>query len=299
MELEARNVDPDRITDSRLLKEVRVPVQNGDNPSRFRPAPWWIREAESGSGFRLLWNPRGEDPRTSVAAVIPRDSDRPDWWITLALESRRSTMTPWETARALCSFRNRGWDVSKITDRVAPLLDLPESQTWVEVYLDFTDLPDAVTRRLHRGDVGPRMLRYLMEAPGSVRAPLFDAVGDGRVDWTVQQGRVLAEALRRLSDEERTAWVDHLRTVSGENPRERGAALLDEARRRAYPETTRREDAFRGSLRDLDLDGRIDVVPPDNFEGDYLDFRIRCRRSDDLTELAEELKTCQPLLEHV
>lgn len=297
MNTTARDVVVDAIAPCPLLEACRVDLPGTGEESGTLPEPWWIR---SGNGaLRALWYPRNPTREGRVPAVFVEESDRSDRSLTLTLLRRYEVLSPLETGRLLAYLHEKGESIEDLARNAAPRLGLPAAETWVEVYRRFPGLPEPVRDRLHRGDLQPRLVRYLLEVPSHRRAPLLEAIGDGRVDLTVQQARTLSEALRRLPREEELRWEEGRIPCDDEDPRATGKRWLDEARRLAFPETHRRERRFQKALDGLQLDGRIRVDPPPQFEGDYLDFHVRCGRDEDLTELAEALKSCRSLLEHV
>lgn len=297
MQTSARDVVAAQVRPSPMLEACRLGKGEGGDDARRLPEPWWVQS--SGEGLHGLWYPRGKPPSESVPAVIVTDLEESARWATLRLIARHGNLSPLETGRLLEFLHDRGCSAEELTRRAAKHLDLPAAPVWVETYRRFPDLPDTVGQRLHREELDPRLIRYLLDVPDRLRGPLWDALGQGRIDLTVQQARRLSEALRRLPRDRDADWEERRSLRSDEAPREAGERWLREARRLAFPETDRRERAFRRDLEGLDLDGRIRVDPPDRFEGDYLDFHLRCHRDGNLNELAEALKSCQPLLEHV
>lgn len=297
MNTTARDVAAEQVPPCPLLEASRVEGPDSREDPPGPPEPWWLRATDGAP--RALWYPRDPVREGTVPAVFVVDPEPSDRSLTLTLLGRRETLSPLETGRLLAYLHDGGDTTENLARNVAPRLGLPASETWVETYRRFLDLPDSMRERLHREDVEPRLVRYLLEVPPRHRRPLVEAVGEGHVDLTVQQARTLSEALRRLPRERDPDWKKHLAPRTDEDPRDAGERWLSEARRLAFPEIHRRERGFREALDDLELDGRIRVDPPPHFEGDYLDFHLRCRRDEDLNHLAEALKSCRPLLEHV
>lgn len=297
MKTTARDVMAAQVRPCPMLEACRLGEKEAGDDARRLPEPWWVRPSDE--GLCGLWYPRGQPRSDSVPAVIVTELEDPPRLLTLRLIARHGDLSPLETGRLLDYLHARGYTVEELARRAAGPLGLPAAKVWVETYRRFPDLPDPVRGRLHREELDPRLIRYLLDVPDRLREPLWDALGEGRIDLTVQQARRLSEALRRLPRARDADWEERRSVRSDEEPRETGERWLGEARRLAFPETDRRERAFYRDLKALDLDGRIRVDPPDRFEGDYLDFHLRCHRDQNLSDLAEALKSCQPLLEHV
>lgn len=273
-----------------LLRECLL-----DKSSGGLPEPTWV--AHFGENPVTVWSGRSDSHRGPSAVLLIEEPSSPAWEVVLEFWNRYRTVTNLE--KALVVSRLRSTLSEEAQRRMADLLDLPPSEPLLNALETVGDFPEKFRERLHEDEVSLRMVRYLNQLPDKVRGFLARGIADGRLGFSVQEIRQLEEAVRRLTDDQRDDWLDRVGKIDEEHPRERGRTVLRKTREMAYPRTVERTERFRETLEDLDLDGRIDVSHPDNFEGDYLDFRFRCRRDDDLVKLSEELKRCKKLLQHL
>jgi hypothetical protein len=283
---------------SPLLRHRRDDADRTEEP----PRPAWAMG--DGNDYLILWHPRDVASGSSHPGMLIREADWAPWQLTLALWRRNESLSPLEAGLVLGDLLDRGVDRDELLVAMDDFLGLPRSGEWLRCYTGFRDLPESTRRALHEGEVDPRHVRFINQCPEPLQPLLHQLMGEGRLSLSVQETRRLMEATRRLDDEERQRITSELREKleakqDPDHPRQVGRAFLEDVTRQAYPRTTERRESFEETLEELDLEGSIHVQPPDNFEGDYIDFRIRCYRDDDLDDLGEALKECQPLLEYV
>lgn len=285
----SRTVEVEELTEVPLLEKCRLP---SDADADLQPV-WLI---ESSSDPRPVWIPRGAAEGESREALIVEASGLEEWELTLTLWNRYRGPDPVEAGMVLehLEVGPRG------RHRLLDLLELPNADEVLDAYRQFPALPTTLRDPLRDGDLSPRLFRYLQRVPDDLEADLIDLLAvDTRV-LSVQDTRRLSEALRRLPPEKYDDFREQVNYPDEDrSPRDVGEELLESARRLAYPEVAKRRKDYEEDVTELDLDGRIDVSPPKNFEGDYLDVSLRCHRGESLEKLAEEVKKCQKLLEHV
>lgn len=291
------SLEGDTVRRSRLLETCRQ-TESGEAGSP--PEPAWVRSDEGTRGYRILWSPGRSVVERENRALELRGTEDPDWLLTLRLWARYRTLSALEKADVFRYLSDQGVSVEEICECACPVLDLPGSPVWVRAYRGMAGLPDTIRSRLHEGELPPRLLRFLLEIPDPFRDPLIVVLEQGRIHFSVQEGRRLSEAARRLGEDVLSDWNRALETLDPDrSPRDRGQRFLDRVEAWAFPETTGRKRRFQSELDELDLDGRLIVEPPPNFEGGHLKFRFRCDRNDDLSILAEEVKRCRNLFQYV
>ncbi len=261
----------------------------GVHPST--PVPWATLKGSDS----ILWPPPDEPRERSSVVEVSRD--QPDWRTVIELWNHRAKMTSVESGHVL------GWLRDEAPEPIGPresmeVIGRDPSEVWYSTLLETLELPDTLRARLDADDLSLRTIRYLRELPESWKRPIYREMAEERFRLSVQEFRQLVEASHRWTGEEEE-WLDLFHQTTADNPKERGKQFLERIRRRVYPTLHEQRESFEEDLRELDVSGRIRVSPPKNFEGDYLDFSLRCGRNDSLPELAEELKKCEPLLEHV
>lgn len=267
----------------------------GENKCEL-PEPTWVVPREEKS--LVVWSADTEPTRPREPILAVREPEGSLRELVLGFWERYRGFSELETARIVEELAG---DLSGEQRRgIADRLDLPPSEPLFEALGDLGEYPRALLDRLAEGELSLRLFRYFPEVPPSLRSKLVDGLAAGTLGLSVQELRQLEEASRRLTDGQREEWCERTEElVSEENPREAGKRLLELTRSMAYPRTRKRRQKFQESLEELDLDGRIQITPPKNFEGDYLDVKFRCHRDEDITRIAEELKRCQSLLEHL
>lgn len=284
----SQTVHPEKLPGVELLDACRNPE---DSPAKLEPV--WLRSSES--GVEPVWVPPGfERTGEDHEALVIEASGQPGWVLTLTLWNRYGGPDPVETGRVLEYLDGEG------DSRLLELLDLPNADEVLAAYRQFPDLPPPLREPLREEELSPRLFRYLQRVPDELELDLIDLLAEDTRVLSVQEMRRLSEALRRLPPDKYDDFRNGI-DYPGEDrsPRSVGDSVLERARRLAFPEVAERREAYERDRSGLDLDGRIDVEAPDNFEGDYIDVSLRCRRDEDLEKLAEEVKKCRKLLEHV
>lgn len=287
--LESRTVRTSEISDPSFLRECRRSSGTGSGPQ-----PVWILDREGTS--RPVWTPVNIHEKETVQALVIGNTSRSEPVLTLYFWNRYGGPNPVEKGRILRECSPEGSERSHVLEE----LDLPNAGEVLEAYRQLPDLPESLREQVAAGEVSPRLFRYFYRIPELLRPDLLDFLNRDPRTFSVQDTRELAEALRRLSPDEYARFLEQIDPPEEDvNARDIGQKVLEEARKRAYPELNRRRNDFNRDLESLDLDGRIDVNPPNNFEGNYLEFSFRCERDEDLETFAEEVRKCQKLLDHV
>lgn len=297
MDVEPIVLDADRGEPIELLR-LRRSRSGEELPIEY---PTWV--VKDGEDYLILWQPHGSSDGDQRPAMVLKESDWPAWKLSLRLWTRFDPPSPLEKGLIIGHLSEKEVPEEEILGAMNELLDLPRSKEWLTCYARFPELPDTVQTALHEERIDPRHVRFIQQMPDELADDFLHELGKGTIDLSVQETRKLMEALRRLGEDEINGIRTELRELVDEEtdnpPRERGRELLESAQERAFPRTTERRNNFEKELDDLDLPGRINVSPPKNFEGNYLDVRIRCTRDDSIEDLAEELKRCRPLLDYV
>jgi hypothetical protein len=287
----------DEIGTSGLLDKCRNSSTIGEDVDL--PQPVWLKK-DPGDGLSVLWTPRLMSDSPMECLVI--DDDRSGWLLTLAIWNRYGGPGPVETGRIINYLDEEIGDTPRLFAQGLDILGLPNSPEILDGYRSLVGLPDPLQEELRQENLSPRLFRYLQRVPESLKSPIVELLSEHPRVFSVQEMRQLADALRRIPRSRYDRFSEQLESFRDEkdDPSEYDAStIIDFTRKLAYPEITSREDNFIEDLNSLDLDGRITVRPPKNFEGDYLEFSFRCSRGDDLEALAEEVKRCRTLLDHV
>jgi len=297
MQTEPTRLVPDQIRPNRLLQECRY--STGETDGEFFELCWVLKERRD---YVELWSPPSRtDNDDLITAVVVEDPSKPVWWLTLKLWNHYRSPSNSEMGHVFNHLLNRDTSREDLLLAMDEILDLPRSDSWLNLYANIPDLPESIQTKLHQNELDPRHIQYLQSIRDPLRNALIQAVGEGSLSLSVQETRQLSDGARRLSDDQLESIRNELLNEldDSKSAGEVGRSFLKTIREQAYPRTTGRKQDFHEKLDDLDVHGQIDVRPPKNFEGDYLDFRIRCRRNQSLEELSEELKSCQPLLQFV
>lgn len=292
-------VAPQSIESNPLLDSCRKFKSPAENSPDFSLPPW---VQYSGGEFRLLWFPRGKSIDKKQSVFLVEDSEHNWRRLTLLVWQRLETISPLEKAFLLNYFLEET-DISrqKVKRNYMELLELPGAEEWLEVYQFISDFPKPLQNRVQTGDFSPRLARHLLELPDQIRGLLVDLLSEQQLYLTVQQGRKLREALRRLPDAKLEKVQGRLETDPEESidPRQRSSTLLEFVEELAYPRLQEYRRDFEATKEKLNLDPRLRITPPNNFEGDYLDFAFRCHRDESLSGLVDSLRKCEELFKHV
>jgi hypothetical protein len=287
--VDSRTLRTSELSPASLLETCRESTEPPEPP-----VPVWVRSGAE--RVQPIWMPPGWDDGETVEALVLGETSRSDWSLTLSFWNRYGGLNPVEKGKVLRELSPEGSDRARLLDQ----LDLPGAQEVIRAHRELPDLPEPLRAQVASGDVSPRLFRYFFRIPDNLRPDLMDMLNRDHRIFSVQDTRQLAEALRRLSPEKYESFLSAIEPPEEDvHAREIGQTVLEEARKRAYPELNQRRNEFERDLEALDLDGRIDVEHPSNFEGKYLEFSFRCERDEDLEPLAEEVKKCRTLLEHV
>jgi hypothetical protein len=286
----------DEIGSSDLLERCRNPSEPADQ--EVLPQPVWLKKISS-DDFQVLWTPPGMSG--SVHECIVVDDDRPDWLLTLKLWNRYGGPGPVETGQIICFIDDKLSDSPRMVSRALEVLDLPNSSEVLDGFRSLVNLPEFLRFQLRDGNLSPRLFRYLQRVPDPLRPSIIDLLSEHPRVFSVQEMRQVADAIRRIPESNYDQFRELLESVPYNNDQDsvESSAIIDFTRELAYPEITSRENDFAREMNSLNLDGRITVKPPKNFEGAYLEFSFRCARDEDLEALAEEVKKCRTLLKHV
>ncbi|MFB6345823.1 MAG: hypothetical protein ABEK50_08645 [bacterium] len=286
----------DSVPEDGQLHDLIRNCRRSDADSEFIE-PTWV--AQSDGDWIYLWSDSPPNGTQDPPLLLVEQCDRPDWETVLVLWRRYRELTPLEKGLIISYLPKETVEANR--KRLAELVDLPASGPLFEALQKIDQLPKQLQDKLHGGQFSLRLVRYLMELPDSFYEVVVEGISKKWFKLSVQEMRKLGEATRRLSDEKRKTWIKRVKNLdkADKHPREVGSTLLKLTRDLAYPRTMKRRRRFEEDLKVLEPDGRISVTPPKNFEGDYLDFKIRCRRDEDIIKLSEELKRCKKLLQHL
>lgn len=294
---ESTTVNTDTLDLVPLLESCRI----SESPygTKGLPQPIWLCTINDSN--EPVWFTSRHRQTASDRALILENNESPRWWLTLLFWNRYDPPGPVEKGRILNYLNERIEPAEDRWNHLYDILDLPAAEDVLEAYRWLPTLPSKLRHLLTEGEASPNLFRYLHEVPEPIRGPLVTGLKDAPNMFTVQVTRKLSEALRRVPKSKYDPFIDRLENILTDDgrPRDRGKKILEEARRLAYPDTTERENQFQQDLDDLELDGRLTVDPPKNFEGDGIKFSFECGRDEDLEKLAEEVKRCKPLFRHV
>ncbi|MFP4687679.1 MAG: hypothetical protein ACLFN5_06185 [bacterium] len=246
---------------------------------------------KSDEEYSTLYNPQ-QSPAPEQDVIIVKNCSVPDWLATLLLWQRYRDISPLEKGFILNLINNE--------QQLPSLLNIPNSEDWLECYRLLPDLPGKMADRIHNLDISVKLIKHLLEIPTRLRRKLFEKIGDKKIHLTVQQARRLGEAVRSLKKLSGGEWEEILlKSSEGSNSHQAGEQLLKKIETRAYPETSATRRRFKKRLTDSGVSNKIKVSPPPNFEGDYLDFKFRWHRDVEVEKIIEQIKRCQSLLDFV
>lgn len=277
-----------------MAEETLHPVLSCWKPGLHDPSPF--PEPVRVQGSWRVWPPEGDPVSEQEPQVLSEDS--PAWVTVLEAWTHRDQIFPGEAGQILSWFHQTKPENHHWRD-VMENMGFNPSEAWYETYQELSTLPEGLRERIDQEELSVRVVRYLRELPENLKQPLYEAFDQEDFHLSVQETRQLVETGHRLDPDDYDVWIETLAELTAEDPRSRGQRFLQRMRNQAFPALQKKQQAFDQDLNQLELSGSIEVRPPKNFEGDYLDFSIRCHRDQDLNALAEELKQCQPLLNHV
>jgi len=268
-----------------LLEECRLSRDN----SSLIPELFWLQKKDN--EFITLYKPEVPAAEKQDAVVLEKTT-KPAGILTVLLWQRYRTISVLEKGLIL------NW-LEEISPEILDILNIPRAEDWIECYLLPPELPEKLRSKIHVGEISVKLVKHLLALPENLRSTLFEKIGEGEIHLTVQESRRLGEAFRRFkhtSDDEKGF---SLKRLHEETPGEAGKRLLAAVEAKAYPETTALSRKFEDQLDNIVPGGKIKVIPPKNFEGDYLDFKFRWKRNEKTEKIIGLIRKCHKLLDFV
>ncbi|MFB6355827.1 MAG: hypothetical protein ABEJ65_04860 [bacterium] len=292
--------DFSEIKPNKLIDHCRLSDLPGSHVETEVTMPVW---AVSESDFiREVWSPRGTLPSDSPLVLLQADSEIPNEFRTLKLWTQVGSISDLEKGLVLNYLEEKlDYNQQEIFNNVLEILEIPRSEVWYETFTFMVKLPERLRKRVHENGISRSFVRYLKDVKSPLKKELIDHITEGTLTVSTQQMRQISEATRRIDDDNLSRCIDDLKSIvqSSNNARKSGERVLNYLREKAFPRLMERRQNFKKELEKLDINGRITIDPPENFEGDYLDVSLRCKRDDDLESLSEAVRTCKPLLKYV
>ncbi|MGM0380728.1 MAG: hypothetical protein ACQEP7_01970 [bacterium] len=282
----------DRVIYNSLLQNSRF-----SQPEEDPPELYWV--FESGAKNYLLWQPKNELP-VEFEAATRSTAEEPRWKLTIQLWQRYRQISPLEKAFILKHITESFADKNQ-QNKVAECLSIPRSDEWLDCYRRLTELDSSLQEEIHDGKISPKVFRYLFQLPRTIYEPLLKDLEEEKISFTLQQSRQLAEAFRRITKRSENRWAEIRKQAYdfSNQRRQRAEKLLELVRKWAYPRLTGKIAEFEEEKNRLNLWSGLAVDPPDNFEGDSLEFNFSCGDEGTLERAVNSLEKCRSLLKFV
>ncbi|GEM_PF-4836636 len=264
--------------------------------------PTWV--VDEGSELKVLWQPRkfAQTSENRGPLLLVEETQPSHIELTLELWQQVDRISALEKGYVLNFLKNKKKSTtSQLKQLASQSLQIPPAEQWIETYLAFPQLPSELQKQLQDEQISINLFYQLNDLPEELFTLLTQALAEQRLRLTVQEARQLSTAVRRLPRDELPEIIGLARSCleSKDDLKKQTEKLLNGINKRAYPELTNYRENFSKKLEELDLDGRINVKPPQNFEGDYLDFSFRWSKEEDFEKLLRAIKKCRRLFDLV
>ncbi len=293
MNVDCKRVRAEDVILNPLLEKARLSTGE-ENP----PELHWIRE-RNGDKY-ILWQPEAELPEEFFALVWDKPEE-PRWKLTINLWRRYREISPLEKAFIIENIAGSNSADKIIPPEAAGMLLIPYSDEWLQCYRRLTGLSSTLRQAVNKNELSPKLLRYIFQLPEDIGSSLLEELEKSKLRLTVQQARQFSEAFRKIPEIRIEKWVSILREAYNfsSQPGQRAEKLLELVRKWAYPRLSRWHQKFDQLKKDLELWSRLEVQPPENFEGQELKFKFSCGDRQELKEALDSLQKCRELLEFV
>ncbi len=263
------------------------------------PHPTWT--VKSNKRSMILWFPRPEMNKSRPVFEIEA-GNRCEWKLTILVWKKMEIISPLEKGYILDYLATEtNLKIKTILREYMSLLDLPGGEEWLAAYRFLSQCPRPLQDRFHSGELSAELARYLEPLPVPIREPVIKGLAEEKLYFSVQQLRQLEEGVRRLKPAEQKQAGEQMTHLLKQDvaPKKLGQNLVKKVEKTAYPTLNQKWKEFKKDLEKLELDSRLSIQPPDNFEGDYLDFSFRCHRDENLRGIIDSLEKCEELFDHV
>ncbi len=303
MELTTISRPIDQLKTNPLLNYARQQNFTGEKEAEQQKLlPTWL--VSEGTELKVLWQPRGaartiENKRPLLLVKAAHTSFVE---LTLNLWQQVDRISALEKGYVLDYLKNKkNFSAKELKQIASQLLQIPAAEQWLETYRSFPELPLKLQKQIQKEQISINLFYHLNDLPEELFSLVVEGLTDKKLRLTVQEARQFGTAIRRLAKDELPEIIDLTCSSleSEKQPNKRTAKLLEEVEKKAYPKLTSYRQNFAKKLTELNIDGRITVKPPQNFEGSYLDFSFRWSKEEDFEKLIRSVKKCRALFDLV
>jgi len=182
-------------------------------------------------------------------------------------------------------------DDKELMDKILPLLEIPSSRKHLDKYLSLASLDQAIKDAYYRDKITIEQAQMLSELTPSNQISMLNNLllqYNLNNNESRQVMQIVEEiALRDLKSilEVVSQAEDAINTENqGKNE------LRQELRRMRYPELSSVEAEFKKAVQDLKLPNQINLLINQFFEGNDLEFRIKVKSTDELSQALHSLE---------
>ena len=182
-------------------------------------------------------------------------------------------------------------DDKALMDNILPLLEIPSTRKHLDKYLCLASLDQAIKDAYYRDKITIEQCQMLSEIVSDNQVPMLEYLllkYNLNNNESRQVMQIVEEiALRDLKSipEVVSQAEDAINTENkGKNE------LRQELRRMRYPELSSVEAEFKKAVQDLKLPNQINLLINQFFEGNDLEFRIKVKSTDELSQALHSLE---------
>ncbi|TFG78121.1 MAG: hypothetical protein E4H21_01100 [Thermodesulfobacteriales bacterium] len=188
--------------------------------------------------------------------------------------------------RDLCSL-----DDKELMDKILPLLEIPSSRKHLDKYLSLASLDKAIKDAYYGDKITIEQCQMLSELTFDNQLSMLNNLllqYNLNNNESRQVMRIVEEiALRDLkSISEVISFAEDAINTENKGKNE----LRQELRRMRYPELSSVEAEFKKAVQDLKLPNQINLLINQFFEGNDLEFRIKVKSTDELSQALHSLE---------
>lgn len=182
-------------------------------------------------------------------------------------------------------------DDKELMDNILPLLEIPSTRKYLDKYLCLASLDQAIKDAYYRDKITIEQCQMLSEIVSDNQVPMLKYLLL-KYNLNNNESRQVMQIVEEIALRDLKSILEVVSQAEDAiNTENKGKnELRQELRRMRYPDLSAVEAKFKKAVQDLKLPNQINLLINQFFEGNDLEFRIKVKSTDELSQALHSLE---------
>lgn len=182
-------------------------------------------------------------------------------------------------------------DDKELMDNILPLLEIPSTRKHLDKYLCLASLDQAIKDAYYRDKITIEQCQMLSEIVSDNQVPMLEYLLL-KYNLNNNESRQVMQIVEEIALRDLKSILEVVSQAEDAiNTENKGKnELRQELRRMRYPDLSAVEAKFKKAVQDLKLPNQINLLINQFFEGNDLEFRIKVKSTDELSQALHSLE---------